>query len=360
MATKKYDIEIDGYIGDWYNSKRHVKNHIQGKDKVIVRVNSLGGNVDDAIDIAAQFEAHGNVTCELFAFNASAATVLTLGAKNIRMHANSMYFIHKALSWVDTWGYMNEDEIEAAIAELQKTKNNSATITLTLAKMFTKKSGKPVADILNLMKEGKWLTAEQAKEWGFVDEIFEDATIQPANAANPEVINLLNVAGLPVPTFPTNTGAPSLPTTNDKGIIAGVLAGMKDFFNSQNKTTSEMNKTYVSINALLNVEGIEVKNDKVELTEAQVKILNDAIDKANADKKTAEDALTAANIAEKDKKITDKDKQIADLTAEVAKLNKKPGDETQPVAKPADTPPAEPTDKVDVEAVRNLYNQIPD
>ncbi|GHU80134.1 hypothetical protein FACS1894145_5870 [Bacteroidia bacterium] len=131
FMAKKYDIDIDGYIGSWFSSKRFIKNSLSdlGDKEIICRINSLGGFLDDTIDIAAQFESHGKVTCELFALNASSATLLTLGAKKVRAHANSSYLIHKVLSWVDEWGYMNEDAIEATIERLKAEKDRSSTQT---------------------------------------------------------------------------------------------------------------------------------------------------------------------------------------------------------------------------------------
>jgi ATP-dependent protease ClpP protease subunit len=199
--AKTYDMDIDGYIGSWLYSKRYVKNALKelGEKKISVRVNSAGGIVDDAIDIASRFEAHGNVICELHSWNASAATVLTPGAKKVRAHENACCFIHKVLSRVDEWGYMNGDNIEAVIKRLETPKDSNSAQTLILAKMYAKKSGKPVKDILNLMKAETCLNAKEAKEWGFVDEIFEDSQIKPVNVQDPVLLNLFNAAGLPVP-----------------------------------------------------------------------------------------------------------------------------------------------------------------
>ena len=234
--AKKYDIDIDGYIGSWFSSKRFVKNKLSesGTNEVLCRVNSLGGYLDDAIDIAAQFEAHGNVTCEMFSLNASSATVLTTRAKKVRAHSDSTYLIHKVLTWIDTWGYMNEDDIDSAIEDLKRQKNNAATLTLTIAKMYAKKSGKPVADILNLMKEEKWLTADEAKEWGFVDEVFEDVTVKPADVEDTQITLLLNAAGLPVP--PVRNKRKVEKTEDDsKNIVSELLNGLINLINPTNK-----------------------------------------------------------------------------------------------------------------------------
>jgi ATP-dependent protease ClpP protease subunit len=356
--AKKYDIDIDGYIGSWFSSKRYIKNSLKelGEKEITVRVNSLGGYLDDAIDVAAQFESHGNVTCEIFSFNASAATVLTLGAKKVRAHANSSYLIHKVLSWVDAWGYMNEDDIDAAIERLRAEKDRNSTQTLIIAKMYAKKSGKPVKDILNLMKAEKWLNAEQAKEWGFVDEIFEDSTIKPANAQDPEILNVFNAAGLPVPPV-RETETPDKEHKEAAGWMQGFLNELREIFNPQKNIVTTMNKTFISINTLLNIEGIEFKNGKAELTEDQVKLLNDAL--AKAGEKPAEEKPADKNEKPAEDELSKKDAEIKALKDQIEALNKKPGDETKEVNKTTDTPPVEDDETKVFNEVRDLYNLLP-
>jgi ATP-dependent protease ClpP protease subunit len=355
--AKKYDIDIDGYIGSWFSSKRYVKNSLKeaGEKEIVIRVNSLGGLLDDAIDIAAQLEAHGKVTCELFSFNASAATVLTLGAQKVRAHSNASYLIHKAISWVNAWGYMNEDDIDAAIERLKAEKDRNSTQTLIIAKMYARKSGKPVRDILQLMKAEKWLTAEEAMEWGFVDEIFQDAAIKPANVQDPEMLNLFNAAGLPVPPV-CATETPETERQESAGWMHGFLNELREIFNPP-KNIVIMNKTFISINTLLNVEGIEFKNGKAELTEAQVKALNDAL--AEAEKKPGEEKPAGKDEKPETNQLSEKDAEIKALKEQIEALNKKPGDETKEVNKTTDTPPAEGDETKEIEAARNLYSLLP-
>lgn len=337
FMAKKYNIDIDSFLGDWGYSKRYVKNKISeaGSAPVLVRVNSLGGSVDHALDIAAQFEAHGNVTVELFSFNASAATVFPLGAKKVRIHENAMYLIHKVLAWVDKWGMMNEDDIEQAIQDLQKLKNDNEKMTLNLAAMYSKKSGKPIKDILNLMKEEKWLTANEAKEWGFVDEVFSEAKIQTAEI-NDDLTEKFNAFGLPNPVREIPVPTAEQPEANDhksKAIISGVVEGIKEIFNfsSNNKITNTMNKTFTAVMALLAIDAIEFKNGKAEITEDQVKAVNEKLTNLETDKTNLETEKSGLQA-----KLTEKDTEIANLKLEIEKLNKKPGAETTPVAKPAD------------------------
>jgi len=61
-------------------------------------------------------------------------------------------------------------KIDALIAKLETQKQQLAKVTLQLAKMYVRKTGKTLDEIINLMKQQTWLTADEAKGWGFVDE----------------------------------------------------------------------------------------------------------------------------------------------------------------------------------------------
>lgn len=63
----EYNLSIDSHIGPWGYSKNYIRSQMSGfKNKPVnVRISSLGGSVDDALDIRQQFLDHGNVTCYL-------------------------------------------------------------------------------------------------------------------------------------------------------------------------------------------------------------------------------------------------------------------------------------------------------
>lgn len=353
MSKKEYQIDIDDYIGSWYSSKRFVKNLIAeiGNKAINVRVNSLGGDVDTAIDIAAQFETHGNITCDMYSFNASAATVLTLGAKKVRIHENAMYLIHKALVWVDAWGAMNEDDIEATIEELKNKKENSAAVTLNLAKMYSNKSGKDINDILNLMKEEKWLNAETAKEWGFVDEIFTGSFETKEKSA---IVNMLNVAELPIPTNLTEEEeveevSQEINETEFKTMWPKFLSFMsrKNKDDNMSKTT-----TIAATNTLkvLNIEKLEATDNKVTLTAEQI----DAIENAISEKEVANTDLQ--------KKVNEKDEEITNLKKDLKNAKCTPGDESNGVNKEGDDlnndEPAHLFDNSAAERARKLFDAL--
>lgn len=349
--AKKYDIDIDSFIGGWTCNKRGVKNQLSqlGEKEIIVRVNSLGGDVDTAIDIASQFEAHGNIVCDLYAFNASSATVLTLGAKKVRMHENGMYLIHKAMIWIDEFGYMNEDDLDDLIDKLKNRQQDGAVVTLNLARMYARKSGKPLQDILGLMKQNIWLDAETAKQWGFVDEVFSGSIPVKKQV---DIVEMLNCAELPIPTNFQNEETDDTVTISRKDFMSEIFSGIRNIF-SNNKTEPEMEKKVINaalLGAILNVERFEEVENKVELTAEQITGIENAISALNSE------------VEKLKKDLAGKESEIADLNTQLENKNSAPGDSTREVKKENDEIVDDESPSFDnsvAESARKLYDLIP-
>lgn len=294
-----FQIDIDGQIGPYGYSKQYVRQALEAyKGKPVnVRVNSLGGSLDDALDMAARFNEHGNVTVFMFGYCASAATVLALGAKKTVIDENAFYLVHKVMNWVDIWDTLNADQLQDLIDELEKNKRDNEKMDLVLAKMYAKKSGHTANEIMAVLKEAAWLTADEAKNWGFVDEIGTGLKYAPA-----AIENKLNAFGLPLPK----------PRENK-------LSAIDKIKNMFNKNVSAMLTNYLNLNALLKVEGFEDKENSVSMTADQLTAIDNEL-KANA---AAIESLKADNEA--------KENTIKELQEKVAALENLPGDETKAV-----------------------------
>lgn len=294
-----FQIDIDGQIGQYGYSKQYVRQILaQYKGQPVnVRVNSLGGSLDDALDIAARFNEHGDVTVYMFGYCASAATVLALGAQKTVIDENAFYLVHKVMNWVDIWDTLNADQLQDLIDELEKNKRDNEKMDLVLAKMYAKKSGHTANEIMAVLKEAAWLTADEAKNWGFVDEIGTGLKYAPA-----AIENKLNAFGLPLPK----------PRENK-------LSAIDKIKNMFNKNVSAMLTNYLNLNALLKVEGFEDKENSVSMTADQLTAIDNEL-KANA---AAIESLKADNEA--------KENTIKELQEKVAALENLPGDETKHV-----------------------------
>lgn len=91
-----------------------------------------------------------------------------------------------------------------------------------------------------------------------------------------------------------------------------------------------MRKEFISVNQVLNVEGLEENEGKITLTVDQLKAINDAIRSAKEGQTTAENSLKA--VVDELDSLSDQVKAAADNKAKVQVIrnviNKVPGSQT--------------------------------
>ncbi len=337
MAKTTYNIDIDGAIGEYYYSKGYVKHMLgQVKDPIVkVRMSSLGGSLDHGIGIKDRFQEHGNVEVDLYGFNASAATLASLGAKKIRISKSGFYLIHKVMNWIDIWGSKNADELAAIITDLEANKKENEKMDLVIAQLYSERTGKPINDLINLMKIGGWLNAQEALDWGFVDEIIN--TGEKTNFVNMQ--DKFNAMGLPTNRILT-----------------------ENLFTSKNKI--EMKKQPIKVNAVIGVEKLESDADGVFLNETQIEAIETKITELENSVSTAttaqQTAETRANTAEGTVKT--QATKISELEAQVENLKKSAGDSTQESKRETDEAENEVKDEFlnTVTNARKLFNELPD
>ena len=239
---------------------------------------------------------------------------------------------HKCSVPVSFYGAFNADSIDAKIKELQNKKQMAEALDLIIAKKYADYSGKSIEDVFSLMSESKWLTAADAKNWGFINEVLP-------GKMNKDIKNASNrFEALGLPPLPVNE-VHDIQVRNEDKLINRIVEGIKSVFkqsddnssldtsdNSHDKINTVMNKEYVSVNKVLNVEGIDVADNKVTLTIEQIKVINTAL--ANASNE-----------------IDQADNRYNGLIAKIDKLSD--------VVKNAETE----DDKID--AISNIINKLP-
>lgn len=301
-----YQLVIDDYIGRWGYSQQYVRSvlaSMKGRP-VAVKISSLGGDLAHGLDIRQQFKDHGDVTVYLSGFVASAATVIAMGAKRIVMSKYAMFLVHKCSNFLDVWGSYNADQMQSLIDDLTENKKENDKIDVVLANMYAGKCGKKVSDILDILKAGRWLTAQEAYDYGFVDEISDiDAGTKLNFSA--DLLTKFNAFGLS--TLGLESNFATAPESVD------------------NQTPLKTNQTMPSmkfdeIATLLDLEPITPDNDGyVSLTAEQFSTINDKL------------ASYAAEAAAQASAISEKDAEIAALKEQVENLKKSPGDSTDEI-----------------------------
>ena len=346
MATKNtnYQLHLKGFVGG-YDFDADYVDYILGKNagkEVHVLIDSLGGKSNTALSIFSAFKRHGNVNVHFVGMNASAATIASLGAKHITMDSSAMYLVHKCNIGFFEWGQMNSDDLQHLIQGIEQQKADLDKLDANIAQMYAARCKKEPTELLDLMKVGGWLTAQEALSWGFVDELtdYED---ENAPVLTDAVVNAMASAGIPIPNMP-------LMATPEKSAIARFFNSLAAFFTGAQRNSipneqttnspnnqSPMKKILTSICAILACEHLLSNDGKVTLEDAQLDSLEAAI---NADKQKISDLTAQVQTLTSEKQTLANEKQQLEadkqtlttsnqqLTAEVAALKQKPGDTT--------------------------------
>ena len=315
MAKTAYHISLKGYVGGYDFDRSTVDSTLaknEGKE-VNVLIDSLGGSLATGLSISAAFRNHGKVNVHFVGLNASAATIASLGAAHISIDAGAMYLVHQCSMAFFEWGCLNSAQFDTLIADCEKIKADLDKLDLNCAQLYARKCRKPTADLLALMKVGGWLTAKEALDWGFVDEI-TDLADEPAPKLTDSLASAMANAGMPRTNIP-------LAEQDRESAFGKFLSAITSIFKSQTPNampSDTTTKTY---------------------SEEEYNALNQKLTDANA-------------LTESQKKtIEDRDKTIADLQA---KLAAKPAVESKQVVE--DSKPGEQQPKNDVEQFVDTYN----
>lgn len=326
MAKQSYNLHLKGYVGDWDFDADYV-DYVLAKNadsEVNVLIDSLGGSLATALSIVAAFRNHGNVNVHFVGMNASAATLASLGAKHISIDSSAMYLVHKCSMEFFHWASANSDKLQDIIKEAKKMKADLDKMDLNAAQMYAAKCKRKPEDLLALMKKGEWLTAKEALEWGFVDEItdFDD---DAAPVIDDMLASVMCAHDIPVPSHLIH---------KQPSAVQRFMDLLSNFF----KSNSKMDNTNT---ATANVSQQEQENNVLQ-----------------PETKKPEMQLTD----DKNALIKAKDEEIANLKAQVEKLKKMPGEDTSHVV---DDKKSTEKNKSDIEdffdthsRAKNLYNLV--
>lgn len=217
------DVSIYDEIGYWgVTAKDFIDSIKPYKGQPLnVAINSPGGDVFAGIAIYNALRQHaaggGKITTKAMGVAASAASVVFMAGDNRVMPDNTMLMVHNP--WTFAMG--NADELRESADVLDK-------IGASLTSIYTARSGKSEDEIRAMLATDTWLTAAEAKDAGFTDEL------QPAFEAQalfdldrlPANVRAMFEARKPEPTPP----APTLPAALADSVAAmAKAAGLDEF-----------------------------------------------------------------------------------------------------------------------------------
>ncbi len=146
-------------------------------EEVEVYINSPGGVIDAGSEIYTMLrEYQGDIKIKIVGQACSAASIIAM-ARHCEMSPTALMMVH----CVSTYADGNHNDMEKT-AEVLRTADDA------LSNAYMAKSGMSKKEVLDMMENETWLTAEQAKEKGLIDGImFEEKEPLRLTASNFEL-----------------------------------------------------------------------------------------------------------------------------------------------------------------------------
>jgi ATP-dependent protease ClpP protease subunit len=174
------EFDLFGDVGEsWWDDTitvdkvKNILNDNQNKN-LLFNISSLGGDVNEALIIHDIIRMHkGQTKSRIIGATASAGTIIGLSTDEVEMSENALFLIH------NVWGFAigNAQQLRKDAERMDKFDDRLANIYLQNAEKRNVEKKK--SEIFGLMEEEKWINAEEAAAWGFIDEI-KDINLQPA------------------------------------------------------------------------------------------------------------------------------------------------------------------------------------
>lgn len=343
-GQKIVEIDIEGTIGGSFwqddspeskNTKEKMKAELKElsnlkAETIVVNINSYGGDVNHGLSIHDLLaENSAKIITKINGMTASAATIIAMAGDERHMSDNSLFLAHHAM----TLGWGNINDINSAADDLKKVDDRILNIYVKVTGQ-TKEVISEVFDRRN--GHGEWITADEAKEKGFITNIFEPKKM--AAFFSNDILNQFNLPSIPKNLMIQSSAEETEPSWLSK--IFNRLDKLSPHVASTitNSNTINMNKDFGFINKVLNVEGLESNDGKnFNLSIESITAINNELAKlaaANADvekhkgeaEKAKNELTTAINkIDEIDATVKTAEGIEAKVTAITKKLAEKPG-----------------------------------
>jgi ATP-dependent protease ClpP protease subunit len=299
-------IEIYGAIGGWdweewkeINTIKTISEELNrikalNTNKILVKINSLGGDCDSALTIYDALKDHkAKITTQINGYVASAATIIFMAGDERKVSKNSLFLIHKCSSWF--WG--NENELESTLDMQRKTNARM----LSIYDEGCKKSKDEISALMEVYNgTGKWITADEVLDYGFATEIYNETA--KAAAIDRNALKAFKYPPLPAGyDFETEEKEP--------GWVSKLMQYMGDYFspinkhniNENNKSMKKLSAVFPLLFAMLafktdpdydDTKGHQFSDEELKAIEAKIAEFNTAKEKFDADKTALETKLT--------------------------------------------------------------------
>ena len=272
------DLFVTGDIGFDFRAEDFIQQLNLLKDgDVTVHIFSPGGSVFDALAVYDFIKGQGiDISVRISGLAGSAATVIASASNDVSIGQNSFYFVHNAFIPGGASSEHDQDVVD--------------NINERLVDIYKSKTGmdkRAVRKLLAEGDEGRFLTAEEAKQLGFADRV----TIEAKVAANIEDYKSKYLNTM---------------TDNDKSWLEGVInkaLGRKDEEKSEDVKVEDTPEFQAAVEAAVTTVAEKLQADTASEIES-VKADAEAVKTALAEKDEEIKALNA-KLAKEETKATE-------------------------------------------------------
>jgi len=166
------ELLVYGDIGEsWWGESVEAKDTAEqlsalDVETITVRINSYGGSVSDGVAIFNALRYHpAAINVRIDGVAVSIASLIAMAGDTVEMAENALFMVHAP------WGGLAGNS-----KEMREYADVLDTYAKAMSSSYMRKTGQSSETIMDLLTDGEdhWYTAEEAVDFGFVDEIIEE------------------------------------------------------------------------------------------------------------------------------------------------------------------------------------------
>lgn len=181
-------LYIEGFIGEVYDfwtdelkntsNRGIVKNLENVSGDIELHINSKGGDAFEGLAILGTLKNYdkGYKTAIVDGFCASSATLPLFAMDNVKAHPTAMFCFHK--SGTMAYGHAND---------LRKSADDLDRIDGVITDLYMNKFTGTLEELDAILDEDRLMTAQEAFDLGFIDEIIQDEPEEPEDKSDEQI-----------------------------------------------------------------------------------------------------------------------------------------------------------------------------
>ena len=225
---QEIQVSILENIGGWGFTLNTMLDQLRGfsGSRINVPINSFGGNVTEGLAIYNTLRGRSeDVHTKVVGYAMSMGSVIAMAGDTVSMPENGYLMIHNP--WAMTIGDVNDHQGTQKLLQMMRS---------DLAKIYQRKTGLDMAEIITMMDEETWMNGETALQLGFVDQVTDGADIQALFDPN----ELRNFQNVPVALLdPQKTTMMTVNLSEWKASLKNVLDTGRDFLAAAEEDQTE-------------------------------------------------------------------------------------------------------------------------